>query len=132
MDSPARALAMCGRPILYGLVLYACLPGNEKTAQAVPRREAPPVTAPPLGLQTGGRELWLRELGLTEREIEICLLICDERLPNRKIGDRLYISEATVKKHTNNIYRKLSVGDREGLRDLVKGTALERQGDNFD
>lgn len=51
------------------------------------------------------------EVGLTERESEVLRTIVDG-LNNRAIGERLYISEDTVKTHVRSIYRKLGVGDR--------------------
>jgi LuxR family maltose regulon positive regulatory protein len=49
---------------------------------------------------------------LTGREIEVLRLLA-ERLSNREIGRRLFISVPTVKSHTRSIYGKLGVHDRE-------------------
>ena len=51
------------------------------------------------------------ELDLTERERELLRLL-STGLRNKEIADRLYISLDTVKKHVNNIYRKLHVQSR--------------------
>lgn len=48
---------------------------------------------------------------LTKREYEVLILIA-EGLNNRKIADRLYISEKTVKNHVSNIFKKIKVNDR--------------------
>jgi len=48
---------------------------------------------------------------LTPREQEILQLIA-AGLTNQEIGNRLFISPQTVKKHTGNIYGKLSVHTR--------------------
>jgi DNA-binding NarL/FixJ family response regulator len=48
---------------------------------------------------------------LTERETEVLRLMADS-LPNRAIARRLFVTEATVKTHVNNIFGKLGVGDR--------------------
>lgn len=48
---------------------------------------------------------------LTDREQEILTLMA-AGLTNREIGDRLFISSETVKKHTGNIYGKLGVRGR--------------------
>jgi LuxR family maltose regulon positive regulatory protein len=48
---------------------------------------------------------------LTPRETEILALIAAGE-SNRDIGDHLFISEQTVKKHVSNIFEKLSVGSR--------------------
>ena len=53
---------------------------------------------------------WLVE-PLSERELEALQLVA-EGLTNRQIGERLYISTATVKKHMENIYGKLYVRNR--------------------
>ena len=47
----------------------------------------------------------------TAREIEVLQLV-SEGLANREIGDRLFLSEETVKSHVRSIFRKLEVGDR--------------------
>jgi len=57
------------------------------------------------------RELALRFEGLTARESEILGLIA-QGLPNKIVAKRLYITEKTIKTHTNNIYRKLGVQSR--------------------
>lgn len=56
-------------------------------------------------------EARLRELGLTAREHEILGLIA-EGLSNREIGERLFVSENTVKTHSSRIFDKLGVNRR--------------------
>jgi DNA-binding NarL/FixJ family response regulator len=48
---------------------------------------------------------------LTKREFEVALL-AGEGLRNRSIGERLFISETTVRHHLTSIYDKLGVSDR--------------------
>ncbi|MDT8304733.1 MAG: LuxR C-terminal-related transcriptional regulator [Anaerolineae bacterium] len=48
---------------------------------------------------------------LSERETEVLALVA-EGLTNQEIAARLYLSLATVKWHTSNIYGKLAVGNR--------------------
>jgi len=48
---------------------------------------------------------------LTDREREVLKMV-GLGLPNKVIGATLYISEKTVKTHTNHIFRKLGVGNR--------------------
>jgi LuxR family maltose regulon positive regulatory protein len=48
---------------------------------------------------------------LTNREIEV-LQMLQERLTNKEIAARLFVSVETVKKHTRNLYRKLHVHGR--------------------
>ncbi|MEU6311956.1 response regulator transcription factor [Streptomyces sp. NPDC047014] len=54
---------------------------------------------------------------LTQREREVLSLI-GQGLPNRAIAERLFISEATVKTHINNLFAKA------GLRDRVEAARL--------
>jgi DNA-binding NarL/FixJ family response regulator len=48
---------------------------------------------------------------LTERETEVLRLMA-EGLSNRSIAGRLFVTEATVKTHVNNVFGKLDVNDR--------------------
>ena len=52
---------------------------------------------------------------LTPRELEIVRMVA-QGLRNRVIGERLVISESTVKVHLHNIYEKLGI---EGRLELV-------------
>jgi LuxR family maltose regulon positive regulatory protein len=58
---------------------------------------------------------------LTNREIEV-LGMLQERLTNKEIAARLFVSTETVKKHTLSLYRKLHV---HGRRQAV-ATARQR------
>lgn len=49
--------------------------------------------------------------GLTDRELEILTLIA-EGASNREIGDRLYLSEKTIKNYVTSIFQKLQMNDR--------------------
>jgi ATP/maltotriose-dependent transcriptional regulator MalT len=52
---------------------------------------------------------------LSSREIEIVGLLAD-RLSNKEIAGKLFITPATVKRHTVSIYQKLNVhGRREAV-----------------
>ena len=48
---------------------------------------------------------------LTKREVQILKLIA-EGLFNKEIGDRLNISERTVKNHVFNLFKKIGAADR--------------------
>ena len=48
---------------------------------------------------------------LTEREREV-LLMAAKGSSNKKIADKLFLKEVTVKKHMNNIFKKLKVTSR--------------------
>lgn len=51
------------------------------------------------------------EYGLTRREREVLLLVA-RGLGNRRIGEDLHLSTATVKRHLSNVYDKLGVHSR--------------------
>jgi DNA-binding NarL/FixJ family response regulator len=51
---------------------------------------------------------------LTRREIEVARMIADG-LPNKRVADRLAITEGTAKLHLHNIYSKLNLSGRVGL-----------------
>ncbi len=61
----------------------------------------------PFGLDAGK----LKELGITPREHEILGLIA-EGLSNREIGERIFVSENTVKTHSSRLFDKLGVNRR--------------------
>ncbi len=61
----------------------------------------------------------IKALKLTRRESEIFeLLLLD--LPNKEISDKLFIAEATVKKHVQNILKKAECGNRLELIEKYK------------
>ncbi len=53
----------------------------------------------------------LQELGITQREHEILGLIA-QGLSNREIGEKLFVSENTVKTHSSRLFDKMSVNRR--------------------
>lgn len=55
---------------------------------------------------------------LSEREVEVMRLVA-EGYTNQKVGSMLFISESTVKKHLNTVYKKLGVENRIQLMRLV-------------
>lgn len=63
------------------------------------------------GGSSGQDALWA---SLTEREWEVIDLIA-AGLSNKEIGDRLFITERTVKSHVSNLLAKLGVQDRTQL-----------------
>ena len=63
----------------------------------------------------------LKELGITPREHEILGLIA-EGLSNREIGERIFVSENTVKTHSSRLFEKLGVNRR--VQAVAKGREL--------
>ena len=53
----------------------------------------------------------IQQLGLTEREMEVLQLIA-EGYSNVEIGEKLFISENTIKTHVSNLFVKLDVKRR--------------------
>ena len=56
-------------------------------------------------------EARLKDLGITPREHEILGLIA-QGLSNREIGEKLFVSENTVKTHSSRLFDKLGVSRR--------------------
>ncbi|MDH6283812.1 response regulator transcription factor [Prescottella agglutinans] len=100
MDEIARAVrtAAAGQVVLDPSVQRRLV-----AAAAAGRRGAPATSEPssPGSLPAG----------LTPREREVLVLIA-EGLTNREIAARLYIGEATVKTHINNLFAKAQLRDR--------------------
>ena len=63
----------------------------------------------------------LKKLGITPREHEILGLIA-EGLSNREIGERIFVSENTVKTHSSRVFEKLGVNRR--VQAVLKGREL--------
>lgn len=59
-----------------------------------------------------------KRLKLSNRECEVVKLLCD-RLKNREIADRLFISERTVEKHIENMFTKTGATTRLELTELI-------------
>lgn len=68
-------------------------------------------------------EAKLKELTITPREHEILGLIA-EGLSNREIGERLFVSENTVKTHSSRLFEKLGVNRRMQAVQKAKGLRL--------
>jgi DNA-binding CsgD family transcriptional regulator len=63
--------------------------------------------------------------GLTTRELEVLTLLANGRsVPY--ICEELCIAQGTAKHHVSNIYRKLGVGDRQSLLDVIERGSLGR------
>jgi len=78
------------------------------------------VLAPSVASRLVGRVRTPEASLLSPRELEVLALVADGAT-NRAAGERLHLSEATVKTHLLSVYAKLGVGDRaaavaEGFR----------------
>jgi ATP/maltotriose-dependent transcriptional regulator MalT len=58
---------------------------------------------------------------LSQRELEVARLVTD-RLTNREIADRLVLSQKTVERHMDHIFRKLGVGSRVEVARAVEAS----------
>ena len=114
-DTPPRQLAEAVRTVAAGESLLA---------PAVTKRLIERYVSRPRS-DTARRE---RFAELTERELEVLQLIT-RGLSNAEIGDRLFLSEATVKTHVTRILTKLGVRDRVQAVVLAYETGLVQPGD---
>ncbi len=89
---------------VYPLDVALGRPSRVRVQQGPPRRACEPQTQEEA-------ELGRRVATLTCREMEILRLI-GLGMPNKAIAARLYITEKTVKTHTNRLFRKLGVSNR--------------------
>lgn len=71
----------------------------------------------------------LEDLGLTKRETSVAKELFKD-ISNKEIGENLYISENTVKKHTQNIFKKASVKNRTEFLILFKNPERENTSDS--
>jgi LuxR family maltose regulon positive regulatory protein len=80
----------------------------------------------PLAASAASKGDLMRQEGLeplTERELHILRLL-DKGHTNKEIAYELVVTPGTVKVHTNNIYRKLSVNNRQSAVTLAKALGL--------
>jgi len=64
----------------------------------------------------------LRKLTVTSREMDVLVLVA-ERLSNKEIGERLYLSTRTVEKHVQQLLSKTNTHNRSELASVLHGVA---------
>lgn len=95
---PADAVIGVTAVILIGLGIY--LGGNMKKDKVIE-------VAAPVSID----QEKITNLGISDRELEVLRLI-SEGLSNLEIGERLFISESTIKTHVSSLFVKLDVKRR--------------------
>ena len=95
---PADAVIGVTAVILIGLGIY--LGGNMKKDKVIE-------VATPVSID----QEKITNLGISDRELEVLQLI-SEGLSNLEIGERLFISESTIKTHVSSLFVKLDVRRR--------------------
>ena len=71
-----------------------------------------------IGKEAAGIGYLKKHFDLTSRQSDIIFYLVSG-LTNKEIGDKLNLSETTVKGHITNIYSKLSISNRIGLQNLL-------------
>jgi DNA-binding NarL/FixJ family response regulator len=115
-DAPPRQLAEAVRTVAAGESLLAPAVTKRLIERYVSRPPADAVR----------RE---RFAELTERELEVLRLLT-RGLSNVEIGERLFLSEATVKTHVTRVLNKLGVRDRVQAVVLAYESGLAQAGQN--
>ena len=114
------ALAVMFLSILYAAILMLFLTPVQMKLES---KEITYMEEPAEGQseEVAGQTLFykLRAMGLTDREAEVARLV-SRGMTNKEIGQILYISDTTVKKHVTHILEKTGCNDREELTEKMK------------
>ena len=73
------------------------------------------------------RDLLSSTYHLTKRESELVQLVC-QGASRTSLSDKMYLSESTVKKHLNSIYKKLEISGFEELLRFVAQESMSSKG----
>lgn len=106
-------------PMLYGSIIYLILSivlkdpikSDTNIQTEKPLEKTHDLTATIIAEQV------FKEFELTNREFHVASKLL-ENIPNKEIAAQLYISEATVKKHIQNIYQKFGTADRNSFKEI--------------
>ena len=104
--------------LLNAATLVFAFRGEFRETYLRPPEDAPAEDVPRL-TEEERLERLAERYALTAREREIVALMREGR-SNPEIGEALYVTRNTVKKHIQNIYEKLGVNSREGLAELLE------------
>lgn len=110
-------MADCVLPLLYGSLLYFLLDMilKDHTDRKAGRPPADTTLQDLMSITITDQVF--RAFELTNRECHVALKLLRND-PNKEIAAELYISEATVKKHIQNIYHKFSATDRSHFKEI--------------
>lgn len=114
-------------PLLYSSILYLVfnLFLERPTSKENNRVDSNVVMQPMDLYNTLIADQVFREFDLTNRECHVATKLLDN-ISNKEIALQLYISEATVKKHIQNIYQKFQATDRNSFKELYISKAQEK------
>ncbi|HYE81958.1 MAG TPA: helix-turn-helix transcriptional regulator [Clostridia bacterium] len=114
-------------PMLYGSIIYLILSiVFNDSVEAGKRKQADKSIGKLQDLTAAYiAEQVFREFELTNRECHVALKLL-ENMSNKEIAAQLYISEATVKKHIQNIYQKFEAADRNSFREIYLENAQKQ------
>lgn len=105
--SPTIAFEHTLIPLIYGGLIHHLLGYNPSKETTTSETAIPPSDPFEVGIVSK----ILMEKGFSPREIHVALKIM-YHLPNKEIASDLFISEATVKKHIQNMFKKCDAQDR--------------------
>jgi DNA-binding CsgD family transcriptional regulator len=101
-------------PSVYGTLIYLCFDFLEKSDSHVTASQSTSPSMPKDWQSPGYLTPYLISQGLSQRECHVAIKLIQGD-SNQDIAAQLFIAESTVKKHLQNIYRKLEVSNRQDL-----------------
>jgi len=125
LDNAYAVILLSLAAVAYFLLSRKCIGGMKPAASLMPVENAAKSAAAPgvgsVATPVKSLEDSFKEHGLSEREAEVALLMAQEGLSTKEMGERLFISPLTVRDHTTSIYRKFGVkGKSEFMAKIFK------------